>query len=391
MLFKKKILYKDWLWYWMQKKKDYIKESTYSNYSNIISNHIIPELGNIKLSNLNNKLIQEYLINKYKTGRLDGNGGLSYKTIRDIIAVVKSSLKYAIKEEMINNINLDFTYPKIGNKDKIYTMPKKDQERLITYIKQNEDTRSLGILLALYSGIRIGELCALQWKDIDFKNNILHINFKSVLNLELILSSKTLRPPWSILSLNSFSNLLVKLSNFDLNSSTTLIVSVFKLCFTSSLISLDNALLLFWTEIILLYSSLYLLINIFILLIIQNPAKAFFLSSSSSSSSSPFINFINSFIFFELSSLSLSNSCFTLIKSLCVGVTANMFLILIIELSFLFISFSNFVKVVNISENFGFLSIFIFFISSLIVDIISFFMSSFVWNLTLSLEDSASV
>ena len=176
MLFKKKILYKDWLWYWMQKKKDYIKESTYSNYSNIISNHIIPELGNIKLSNLNNKLIQEYLINKYKTGRLDGNGGLSYKTIRDIIAVVKSSLKYAIKEEMINNITLDFTYPKIGNKDKIYIMPKKDQERLITYIKQNEDTRSLGVLLALYSGIRIGELCALQWKDIDFKNNILHIN-----------------------------------------------------------------------------------------------------------------------------------------------------------------------------------------------------------------------
>ena len=176
MLFKKKILYKDWLWYWMQKKKDYIKESTYSNYSNIISNHIIPELGNIKLSNLNNKLIQEYLINKYKTGRLDGNGGLSYKTIRDIIAVVKSSLKYAIKEEMINNINLDFTYPKIGNKDKIYIMSKKDQERLITYIKQNENTRNLGILLSLYSGIRIGELCALQWKDIDFKNNILHIN-----------------------------------------------------------------------------------------------------------------------------------------------------------------------------------------------------------------------
>ena len=176
MLFKRKILYKDWLWYWMQKKKDYIKESTYSNYSNIISNHIIPELGNIKLSNLNNKLIQEFLINKYKTGRLDGNGGLSYKTIRDIIAVVKSSLKYAIKEEMINNINLDFTYPKIGNKDKIYIIPKKDQEKLITYIKQNENTRSLGVLLALYSGIRIGELCALQWKDIDFKNNILHIN-----------------------------------------------------------------------------------------------------------------------------------------------------------------------------------------------------------------------
>ena len=177
MLFKKKkVLYGDWLWYWMHIKKNYIKESTYSNYSNIISNHIIPELGQIKISNLNNKIIQDYLITKYKNGRLDGKGGLSNKTIRDIIAVIKSSLKYAIKEEVIDNINLDFIYPKICSKEKIYTLSKEDQNKLTSYIKANPNIKNLGILLALYSGIRIGELCALRWEDIDFKNNILHIN-----------------------------------------------------------------------------------------------------------------------------------------------------------------------------------------------------------------------
>lgn len=177
MLFKKKkVLYGDWLWYWMNIKKNYVKESTYSNYSNIISNHIIPELGQIKILNLNNKIIQDYLITKYKNGRLDGKGGLSNKTIRDIIAVIKSSLKYAIKEGVIDNINLDFIYPKICSKEKIYTLSKEDQNKLTSYIKANPNIKNLGILLALYSGIRIGELCALRWEDIDFKSNILHIN-----------------------------------------------------------------------------------------------------------------------------------------------------------------------------------------------------------------------
>ena len=55
MLFKvkNKVLYKDWIWKWLSFKRDYIKESTYANYSNIITNHIVPELGNYLLNKLN--------------------------------------------------------------------------------------------------------------------------------------------------------------------------------------------------------------------------------------------------------------------------------------------------------------------------------------------------
>ena len=178
MLFKakNKILYEYWIWDWLSYKKDYIKESTYANYSNIISNHIVPDLGKYYLNELNNKIIQKFLLEKYKNGRLDNSGGLSSKTIRDIIAIIKSSLKAATKEGLIESVSLDFIYPKTNIKDKIYTLSKQNQDKLTNYILKNQSIKSLGILLTLYSGIRIVELCALQWKDIDFKNNILHIN-----------------------------------------------------------------------------------------------------------------------------------------------------------------------------------------------------------------------
>lgn len=178
MLFKakNKVLYKDWIWDWLLYKKDYIKESTYANYSNIISNHIAPDLGKYYLNQLNNQIIQGFLLKKYKTGRVDNLGGLSNKTIRDIVAIIKSSLKFAMKEGLISNLNLDFIYPKVNVRDKVYTLSKQDQDKLTNYILKNKSSKNLGILLTLYSGIRIGELCALQWRDIDFKNNILHIN-----------------------------------------------------------------------------------------------------------------------------------------------------------------------------------------------------------------------
>ena len=126
----------------MSYKKDYIKESTYANYSNIISNHIAPDLGKYYLNELNNKIIQKFLLEKYKNGRLDNSGGLSSKTIRDIIAVIKSSLKAAIKEGLIESVSLDFIYPKTNIKDKIYTLSKQNQDKLTNYILKNQSIKS---------------------------------------------------------------------------------------------------------------------------------------------------------------------------------------------------------------------------------------------------------
>ena len=93
---KKKILYKDWIYDWLIEKKEYIKESTYANYSNNIFNHIIPKLGHYDLTELHHKVIQDFILELSKTGKKDGSGGLSEKTIKRgaILCKNNSSFKF---------------------------------------------------------------------------------------------------------------------------------------------------------------------------------------------------------------------------------------------------------------------------------------------------------
>ena len=173
---KNKILYSDWIYEWLIEKKEYIKESTYANYSNNIFNHIIPKLGNIYIQDLNHKIIQDFLLNLFKSGRKDGTGGLSEKTIKDITIIIKGSLRKAINEEKIRHFELSFIYPRDNKDSKIYILSKHEQNKLTNYVLENLTNRNIGLLISLYSGLRIGELCALQWNDIDFKKNILYVN-----------------------------------------------------------------------------------------------------------------------------------------------------------------------------------------------------------------------
>ena len=176
LLKSKKILYKDWIYTWLLEKKDYIKESTYANYSNNIFNHIIPKLGNYYLNELNHKVIQDFLLELSKNGRKDNNGGLAEKTIKDITIIVKGSIKKGINEDKIKHIELTFNYPKDNKENKLYVLTKREQNKITNYVLENINSRNIGLLISLYSGIRIGELCALRWEDVDFKKNCLTIN-----------------------------------------------------------------------------------------------------------------------------------------------------------------------------------------------------------------------
>lgn len=175
-LLKKKILYKDWIYEWLLDKKNYIKESTYANYSTNIFNHIIPKLGDYYLKNINHKIIQDFLLDLSKDGNKSGDGGLSEKTIKDIAIIVKGSIKRAINDNIINYIELSFNYPKTHKEEKIYVLTKSEQNKITNYSIENLNNKNLGILISLYSGLRIGEVCALRWKNIDFKKGILTIN-----------------------------------------------------------------------------------------------------------------------------------------------------------------------------------------------------------------------
>ena len=175
-ILRKKILYKDWIYEWLIEKREYIKESTYANYSNNIFNHIIPKLGEYSLAEIDHKILQEFLLDLFKNGKSNRNGGLSEKTIKDISIILKGSLKKAINEGKMKHIELTFHYPKSNIEKNIYILTKKEQNKITDYVINNLSSKNIGLLISLYSGIRIGELCALKWEDIDFKKSLIYIN-----------------------------------------------------------------------------------------------------------------------------------------------------------------------------------------------------------------------
>lgn len=159
------MLYKDYLNTWLKNQKTYKKYSTYTNYCNIVHNQIIPNIGGIETDQLDDDLLQEFVLNRLNHGRCDGAGGISQKYVKDIIAVLKLSLKKDI------NIQLPYCPPK-----EVEIFEKTDQITLINHLQSEITNKNFGILLAIHTGIRIGELCALKWSDINFDCQLLHIN-----------------------------------------------------------------------------------------------------------------------------------------------------------------------------------------------------------------------
>lgn len=159
------MLYKTLVLDWLKNQKIYLKYSTFTNYCNISHNQIIPNLGNYEVDQLNNDILQEFILNRLKEGRCDGKGGISQKYAQDIIAVLKLTLGKEVE------IQLPYSPPK-----EVEIFEKSDQVALINSLQSNICHKNFGILLTIHTGLRIGELCALRWSDINFDAQLLHIN-----------------------------------------------------------------------------------------------------------------------------------------------------------------------------------------------------------------------
>lgn len=141
---------------WLESIKNQVKPNTYQKYENVCKNHIVNELGSMLV-----KLISNYTVINF-TNRLKEKN-LSAKSINDILIILGLSFKYAEEEYEIQAPGI--RYLKEEKKD-IRVLSVNEQLQLTTYLNSNIDIYKFGILLALYTGIRVGELCALQWSDI---------------------------------------------------------------------------------------------------------------------------------------------------------------------------------------------------------------------------------
>lgn len=189
---KKQITYGEVLDLWLHSTKTSIKESTYARYAHLINSHIKPQLGDYKLSMLSTEIIENFIENQLVEGQLDRTGGLAPKTVIDLLAIVKSTIGYAQYKGFPVICNLSRLSVKRKDKEMRVLTPS-ERESLIGILMEDMDSFKFGVFLALYTGIRIGELCALQWKDIDFARATLKVRktIQRIQNIDRQAVSKT--------------------------------------------------------------------------------------------------------------------------------------------------------------------------------------------------------
>ena len=169
------ITYGEWMHIWLAQRSVYLKEATTEHYRIAARNHILPALGMYPLTALGEQQIQACVLHWMESGRRDGRGGLSEKTVRGLVTVIKNSLRSAAREGMIVQPTLDIRYPERTQKQKLSVLSRTEQAMLMQHIYLNLTPKNLGILFCMYTGLRIGELCALRWEDIDMEERVVYV------------------------------------------------------------------------------------------------------------------------------------------------------------------------------------------------------------------------
>ena len=150
------------------KTKGKVKESTFAHYSFTCERHILPYFGAIEITELSNKHINDFIQSKLKNGGLNSKP-LSAKTVNDMIGL----LLQIIKKHSISD--MDIEKPSYTQKE-VDIFTETEYNKLKSYLSIGTDSRKLGIIIVMLTGIRIGELCALKWENIDLENGIISIN-----------------------------------------------------------------------------------------------------------------------------------------------------------------------------------------------------------------------
>ena len=151
---------------WKKDKKQYVKKSSFSAYVLLTENHLLPAFGD--QYSIEETEVQQLVFLKI-------NQGLSHKTIKDILIVLKMVLKFGAKNKWIEYQPFDIQFPTERERQDVEVLSRTNQKKIMNYIQEHFTFRNLGIFICLSAGIRIGEVCALTWEDIDTKRGIISV------------------------------------------------------------------------------------------------------------------------------------------------------------------------------------------------------------------------
>ncbi len=176
-----RILFTAFLGKWMESIKPTLKPSTWESYDKTISGKIKPyfEPKNLRLKDIKPALFTEYFIYLSESGMSNRSGGLCYKTVKNIRGVLSSACEYAVKNKLIRyNPVTESVMPSFALKIKedVPEYTAEQAKQLLEYAKEHDSHIYTFLMLALYTGLRKGELLALTWDDIDYDKKLLRVN-----------------------------------------------------------------------------------------------------------------------------------------------------------------------------------------------------------------------
>lgn len=171
---------------WLHNRKYTLKDSTYIKYDTMLNRHIKPKLGDCYPPGMTTELMERF------KEELLIEQGLSPKTVKDVLVVLRSILNYTARQFDGAFPVIEISYPRESKKEK-RILSLEEQTCFTEYLLKEMDECKFGILLALFTGMRIGELCALQWKNISLVDKCIRITctMQRLRDLEADSGSKT--------------------------------------------------------------------------------------------------------------------------------------------------------------------------------------------------------
>ena len=151
---------------WKEDKRQYIKKSSYSVYLLLLENHLLPYFG--KKTEIIEKDVQQFVLLKI-------NDGLSQKSIKDMIIVLKMIVKFGVKHKLLEFSEFEIKFPNDNDKIDLEVLTKQDHKKILEYLEKHFTFKNLGIYICLTTGMRIGEVCGLRWSDIDCDKGIIQV------------------------------------------------------------------------------------------------------------------------------------------------------------------------------------------------------------------------
>ena len=159
----------------IESKKHGVKLRTYLFYKQQANTYIKENIGIIDINDLTQDDVDNFIVGLYENGSIKNGEKLSYSTVKGIDGLLNRALKYAYKKRYLNQfIKSDVCLKQNSNK-KIEALTKEEQKKIENYILSKKKNYNYGVLLSLYTGMRLGELLVLKWSDIDFKNKLIHV------------------------------------------------------------------------------------------------------------------------------------------------------------------------------------------------------------------------